>query len=67
MAIHAGKHAAVDGILEASGIDMQTDRLTVDFMGQRGIAVAGQAFFRSRFRRLFTGRLLAGCQNASGG
>src|SRR6266536_551570 len=53
MAVDAGKHAAVDGIFESLGVDVQADRLALDFMGQCGITVAGEAFFRGRFRKLF--------------
>ena len=47
VAVHAGKHAAVDGIFEALRIDVQADRFAVHVVGQRGIAVAGEALFRS--------------------
>ena len=60
MAIHAGKHAAVDGIFEALRVDMQTDRLAIDVMSQRGIAMASQTLFRGRLRGLFAGGRLAG-------
>lgn len=55
VAIHAGKHAAVDGIFEGLGINMQADGLSVDVVGQRGVAVAGQAFLCSWFWGLLTG------------
>jgi hypothetical protein len=43
MAIHAGEHAAVDGILEGFRIDMQANRLAIDLVAERGVAVTGEA------------------------
>ena len=67
VAIHAGKHAAMDGILEPLGVHMQAHRLAVDVVGQRSIAMASQTFFRSRFRRLLAGWRLGGRQAVPGG
>ena len=67
MAIHAGKHAAMDGIFEALRIDVQADRLAVDVMSQRGIAMASQTLFRGRLRGLFAGGRLAGGEERSCG
>ena len=53
VAIHAGKHAAVDGVFERLRIDVQGRRLAVSLMAQGGIAVAGETLIRSRFGRLF--------------
>lgn len=65
MAIDAGKHAAVDRIFERLRIYIQTDRLAIHIMGQRGVAVAGEAIIGSRLRSLFSagGKQIAGCQN----
>ena len=67
VAVHAGEHAAVDGIFEGLRIDVQADGLAVDFMGQRGVAMAGEAFVRGGFRRLLIGWLLGrGVERAGG-
>ena len=60
VAIHAGEHAAVDGIFEGLRIDVQADGLAVHFMSQRGVAMAGEAFFGSWFGRLLAGGWFAG-------
>ena len=60
VAIHAGEHAAVNGIFEALRIDMQADGLAVHFVSQRGVAMAGQAFFGSWFSRLLAGGWFTG-------
>src|SRR6185437_13173145 len=39
VAIHAGQHAAVDGILERFRIDMEANRLAIDLVAERGVAV----------------------------
>lgn len=59
VAVHTGEHAAVNGIFEMLRIDMQADRLAIDVMGQRRVAVASQAFIRGRFWRLLARWLLA--------
>ena len=53
MAIHAGEHAAVDGVFELLRIDLQADRFAIDFVGQASITVARQAFIHCRFGRFF--------------
>ena len=60
VAVHTGKHAAVNGIFEMLRIDVQADRLAIDVVGQRSITVAGQAFIRRRFWRLLVSWLLPG-------
>jgi len=55
VAVDAGKHAAVDGILESLRIDVEADGLAVFLMRQRSIAVANEAFVCGWFGRLFTG------------
>ena len=51
VAIHAGIHPTVHRTLELIGIDVQTDRLSIDVLGKAGIAVAGQAVFVGRLLR----------------
>jgi len=53
VAIHAGEHAAVNGILESLRIDVQADRPAVFLMRQRSIAMANEAFVYGWFGRLF--------------
>jgi len=53
VAIHAGEHAAMDRIFEGLRIDVQTSRLAVDFMSQRGVTMAGESLVGSGFRRIF--------------
>lgn len=65
VAIHAREHAAVNGIFEALRIHMQADGLAVHFMSQRGVAMAGQAFFGSWFSRLLAGGWFTGGEDAS--
>jgi len=65
VAVDACEHAAVDGIFEVLGIDMQADRLAIDVVGQRGIAVTGKALFRSGLWRLLGGWRLAGREERS--
>lgn len=60
VAVHAGKHATVDGIFESLRIDVQADGFTVDLVSQRRIAMASETFFSSGFWRLLAGRLFAG-------
>src|SRR6266567_1574355 len=67
MAVHTREHAAVDGIFEALGTYMQADGLAIHVMGQRGIAMAGQAFFRNRLRRLLAGCWLSRREDSTGG
>ena len=55
MAIDAGKHASVHGIFESLRVDVKADRLAVDVVCQRGVAVAGEALVRGRFLGLFAG------------
>jgi len=52
VAVHAGEHAAVDGIFELLWIDMQADGLAVNVMGQRGVAMAGETFVSGWFWEL---------------
>src|SRR3954463_4397000 len=62
MAIHAREHAAVDGILERFRIEMQANRLAVDLMAQRGVAMAGEALIGGRLGRFFfSGSGQGGC------
>ena len=62
VAVHAGEHAAVDGILERFRIDMQANRLAIDLVGERGVAVAGEALISGRLGRfLFPGSRQGGC------
>jgi hypothetical protein len=49
VAIHAGKHAAVDRILELVRVDVKTDSLAVDHFTQRRITVTGQTVFVGGF------------------
>jgi len=65
MAIDAGEHAAVDGIFETLRIDVQTDSLAVFVVGQRGVAVAGQAFIGGWFCWCFLGGSLPGGEDRS--
>src|SRR6202158_542270 len=60
VAVHAGEHAAVDGIFERLRIDVQADGFAIDLVSQRGVAMTSETFFRSGFRRLLTGGLFAG-------
>ncbi len=53
MAVHAGEHAAVNGVFKGLRIDMQAGGLAVDVVRERGVAMAGQAFVGRRFRGLF--------------
>ena len=53
--VHTREHAAVDRVLELLRIDLQADRLAVDFVSESGVAVAGQAFICGGFGRLFLG------------
>jgi hypothetical protein len=66
VAIHAGEHAAVDGILEALRIHVQADRFAVYLVRQGGIAMAGHALFCGRFGGFLAGGWLSGCEDASG-
>jgi hypothetical protein len=43
VAIHAGKHGAVDGVLELGFIDKQALLLAVDVLTHGGVGVAGEA------------------------
>jgi hypothetical protein len=58
MAVHAGEHAAVDGVFEFLGINVKADRLAIDFMRQGCVAVAGKALINSWLWSLFLGRTL---------
>ena len=60
VAVHAGKHAAVDGIFESLRIDVQADGFAIDLVSQRGVAMTSETFFRSGFRKLLAGGLFAG-------
>lgn len=62
VAVHAGKHAAVDGILEGLRINVQAYLFAIDLMSQAGITVAGEALVDGRFRGIF----FAGCGKGSG-
>lgn len=55
VAVNAGKHAAVDRILESLRIDVEADGLAVFLMRQRSVAMANEAFVGAWFGRLFTG------------
>ena len=52
VAVHAGEHAAVDGILESLRIHVEANGLAIHFMAEGGVAVAGKARIRGRFWRL---------------
>ena len=41
MTINTGKHAAMDGMAELVGIDIQADRLASNLLCQAGVGVAG--------------------------
>jgi hypothetical protein len=43
------------GIFERLGLDVKADRLAVDVVGQRGVAMAGEAFVRGWFLGFFAG------------
>ena len=43
MAIDAGEHGAVDGVLELCSIDVEAGGLAVDIAGERFVGVAGEA------------------------
>jgi len=58
MAVDTRKHAAVDGIFESLGIDVKANWLSVHFVRQRSIAVAGEAFVDCGPGRVFLGRTL---------
>jgi hypothetical protein len=60
VAIHAGKHAAVDGIFKRLRVDVQANNLAIHFMRKRSIAVAGEAFVCCGFGRVFFGRSVQG-------
>ena len=45
VAIHAGEHRAVNGMLQLFFIHVQADLLAVHFGGQSGVGVAGKAVF----------------------
>jgi len=53
VAIHTGKHAAVNRVLKFVWIDVETDGLAVFLMGQRGVAVTGKALSSRFWRGLF--------------
>ena len=53
MAVHAAEHAAMNGILESLGVDVQADRLAVYFVTQGSVAMAGEALVNSGFRGIF--------------
>lgn len=53
MAIHAGKHAAVNRVFECLGIDVEAYGLSILIVRQGSIAVAGETFICSGFGRLF--------------
>lgn len=63
VAVHAGKHAAVDGILEGLRINVQAYLFAIDLMSQAGVTVAGEALVDGRFRGIF----FAGCGNGRRG
>lgn len=56
VAIHAGEHAAMDGIFKRLRIDVQTNNPAVHFVRQRSIAVAGETFVSSGLGGIFLGR-----------
>ena len=53
VAVHAGEHAAMNGIFESLRIDVQADRLASDIVGEGGVTVASEAFLGSGFRLVF--------------
>lgn len=55
VAVDAGEHAAVDGIFEGLGIDVEANGLAVFLMRQRSVAMANEAFVCAWFGRLFVG------------
>jgi hypothetical protein len=56
VAIHAGKHAAVDGIFKRLGIDVQANNLAIHFMRKRSVAVAGETLISRGLGGIFLGR-----------
>ena len=56
VAIHAGEHAAMDGIFKRLRIDVQANNLAVHFMRQRSIAVAGETLVSRRLGGIFLRR-----------
>ena len=51
--VDAGEHAAVDRIFEGLRIDVQADCLPIYIVSQSGVTVAGEAFIRGGFGRIF--------------
>src|SRR5258708_14765275 len=49
VAIHAGKHATVNGRLEGFRIHVKANALSVDFLVEGRVAVAGQTFVAAGF------------------
>jgi len=45
VAIHAGKHGAMDRMTQFLGVDVQADRLSIYFSAQGGIRVTGKTVF----------------------
>lgn len=62
VAVHATEHAAMDGILESLGVDVQADRLAVYFVTQGSVAMAGEALVNGGFR----GICFRSCREGSG-
>jgi hypothetical protein len=56
VAIHAREHAAMNGVFECLRINVQANGLAIDFVRQRSVAVAGQAFVGCGLGRVFLGR-----------
>src|SRR5690348_273271 len=56
VAVHAGEHAAVDGILELRGIHVQTDWLAGDLFGEGRVTVASQTVVVGRLLRAGRGQ-----------
>src|SRR5262249_53350182 len=53
VAVDAGKHAAVDRVLERLRIDVQANLFAIDLVGEGVIAMARQAFVDSGFWGIF--------------
>ncbi len=55
VAIHAGEHAAMNGILKRLRVDVQTDLLSILFVAEAGVTVAGKAIICGGFGSLLGG------------
>ena len=53
VAVHAGEHAAMDGVLEGLGVDVEAGGLAVNFVRKSGVGVAGETIVRGGLWWLF--------------